>query len=130
MTQLLDPTSATTATAGTIYFDGACGMCTAGAQRMQRVLAKRGFALVSLQEPGVAEMLGLSPDEVPDEMKLRTPNGTILGGVDAVLYISRRVWWLMPLWLVSFVPRAKWTLQAMYRRIAQNRDRIGGACRI
>lgn len=130
MTQLTTPTSATHALAGTIYFDGACGMCTAGAQRMQRIVGKRGFALVPLQEPGVAEMLGLAPGEVPDEMKLRTQDGAILGGVDALLYISRRVWWMLPLWVISFVPGATWLLRAVYRRIAQNRYRMSGTCRI
>ena len=87
----------------TISFDETCGVCSAGVRRTQRLLQSRGFIYEPLQSPGVAEMFGFAPGEVPDEMKLRTTRGELLGGIDAILYICQRIWWAWPIWLISKV---------------------------
>jgi len=107
----------------TIFFDGACGMCSTSAKRLQRIVAPRGFALQAFQADP-------SFQEVPDEMKLRTRDGTIFGGADAIVYVARRIWWAWPLWAVSLVPGMMRVLRFVYRIVAKNRYRISGACRI
>ena len=114
----------------TIYFDASCGMCSASARRLKRLVSPHGFALAPLQDPHVSEILGLKPREIPDEMKLRTRDGAILGGVDAIVYICRRIWWAWPVWAVSNVPGVMPILRRMYRMLATNRHRITFVCRI
>ncbi len=115
---------------GTIYFDGSCGLCTASVRRFQRIVIPRGFAFVPLQDPGVAELLGLSPGEIPDEIKLRTRDRDILSGADALVYVAGKIWWAWPVWAISFLPGAMWVMRGLYRRLASNRRRISGACRL
>lgn len=112
----------------TIFYDASCGLCSAGERRFGRLVERRGFELVPLQEPWVAELLGLARGQVPDEMKLRTHEGQILGGVGAFIYISRFIWWATPLALLARVPGVLPVLRWMYRRLASNRYRISGRC--
>jgi predicted DCC family thiol-disulfide oxidoreductase YuxK len=119
----------TLASFDTIYYDASCGVCSAGVRRSKRLLEKRGFVFEPLQGEGVAQMLGLLDGEIPDEMKLRTRGGQILGGADALLCIARRIWWAWPAWLVLRVPGAMPVFRAGYRLFARNRRRISGACR-
>jgi len=101
-----------------IYFDGSCGMCTASAKRFERIVSSRGFRFEPFEGPA------------PDEMKLRTRDGQMLGGADALIYIAQRVWWAWPVWAISFVPGAMWMMRRVYSCIARNRYRISGSCRI
>ena len=55
-----DPEGSGFAHNGTIYFDASCGMCSASARRLRRFVSPRGFALVPLQDPGAAQILGLA----------------------------------------------------------------------
>lgn len=102
----------------TIYFDGSCGMCSASAKRFERIVGSRGFKFAPFE------------GEAPDEMKLRTRDGRMLGGADALIYIARRIWWAWPVWVISLVPGARWLMRRLYSRVARNRHRISGACRI
>jgi membrane bound O-acyltransferase family protein/DCC1-like thiol-disulfide oxidoreductase len=81
-----------------------------------------------LQGEGVAEMLGISVGEIPDEMKLRTREGRILGGADAAVYIARRIWWAWPIWLMSRIPGGMPMMRRGYRFVARRRHRISRAC--
>jgi predicted DCC family thiol-disulfide oxidoreductase YuxK len=113
---------------GAIFYDASCGLCSAGERRLHRIVERRGFDLVPLQDPRAIELLHLAPGEVPPEMKLRTPDGTVLGGADAFVHISRYVWWAWPLYAIARVPGVRPILRALYGRIARNRYRISAAC--
>jgi predicted DCC family thiol-disulfide oxidoreductase YuxK len=117
-------------TSPVIFYDASCGLCTAGTRRWGPMLSRRGIGLRPLQDPEVVERLGLQPGEVPDEMKLQTPQGQILGGADALLYVARRVWWAFPIYLLSFIPGMRWLMHWGYRRLASNRHRISRACKL
>ena len=114
----------------TIYFDASCGMCSASARRFHRIVHSYGFSFVPLQDTGVSELLGLHPGEIPDEMKLRTRKGATLGGIDAIMYVCRRIWWAWPIWAIAMIPGVMPVLRRLYRLLATNRHRISGACRI
>ena len=107
----------------TIYFDGTCGMCTGTAKRLHRIVSPRGFALEPFQN-------STEFSEVPEEMKLRTRDGRLLGGGDAIVYVCRHIWWAWPMWVMSFIPGMMPLLRWCYRKLARNRYRISGACRI
>lgn len=57
----------------------------------------------------------------PDEMKVVTAAGDVLGGADAVVHLARQIWWAWPLWLVSYVPGMVPVLRWGYRQVAQRR---------
>lgn len=77
--------------------------------------------MVPLQSEQARSTLGLAPGNVPDEMKVETRQGKILGGVDGILHIARRIWWAWPLWLLGQVPGIHSILVWRYRRIAATR---------
>jgi predicted DCC family thiol-disulfide oxidoreductase YuxK len=117
-------------TAGWIFFDADCRFCVAGRRRWGRVLERRGFAWLPLQSPGAAARLGVPEARLLDELRVLTADGRPLGGLDAVLALMRRVWWLLPLaWLFGH-PALRPLAAAAYRRLARHRHCLGGHCRI
>lgn len=113
-----------------VLFDGDCRLCTATACRFERALAQRSFKLLPLQTPWVRERLGLPQEHLLAEMRVLFADGKFLGGADAVVYLSRRIWWLWPLWAVSRVPGAMPLLHRGYRWFAANRYCISGKCEV
>jgi predicted DCC family thiol-disulfide oxidoreductase YuxK len=98
--------------------------------RFKNLLNRRGFEIVPLQTDFARARLNLSPDKLPDEMKLLTETGQIFGGADAVLQIARRIWWAWPLLALAQIPGAVIFARFVYRRIAANRHCLNGICRI
>jgi predicted DCC family thiol-disulfide oxidoreductase YuxK len=115
---------------GYVLYDGECRLCIGMAQRYERTLARRGFQMVPLQTPWVAERLGLADGEIPNEMRVLLSDNAMLGGADAVVYLAGRIWWAWPLWLFGQIPGARWLLRAGYRWIAARRHCFGGACEL
>lgn len=115
---------------GTIYYDATCGLCTTAHTRFGRALQRAGFTQTPLQDESARRTLGLKEGEVPPEMKVRLADGTVLGGVNALLAVSRYVWWSWPLWLIGRVPGVAWLLRFPYRLVARNRYRISQVCRL
>ena len=112
----------------TIYYDSHCGLCSAGRRRLERIMLRRGWKVVAMDDPGVPELLGLEPGETPGENKVRTTDGRILGGVDAYGYIWRHVWWAVPLSWLTRVPGIRQVVILIYRTIAKHRNRISATC--
>jgi len=117
---ITDTTDNTATTAGTIFYDAECSFCIAWANRVTPSFARRGFRLSPLQTS--EHSLGLA------EMAVQFSDGRQLGGADAVVALSRYVWWLKPFWLLGKTPGALPILRAAYRRIAANRGCTAGAC--
>jgi predicted DCC family thiol-disulfide oxidoreductase YuxK len=128
MTQTIEPITKTH-TAGTIYFDASCGLCSSATQRLRKLVGHR-FAFVPLQAAGVTKILNPPDGAVFDEIKLQKLDGRILGGVDALLEIIRHIWWLYPLWLLCRIPGTRILLRPVYQVIARNRHRISRVCRL
>lgn len=117
-------------TVHTIYFDAACGLCSAGERRFSRMLERRGFRVVALQDPEAVALFGPAPLESTGEVKLRTADGRTLGGAEAVVEISRSIWWAWPIYAIAKVPGAMHVLRALYRFVARNRMRVSRACKL
>lgn len=113
---------------GQIFYDASCGLCTEGYRRFGSMTERRGYKWVPLQEPRVRHLLGLEDGEMPDEMKLLTTGGRMLGGVDAILHIAKSIWWASPAWMFSKLPGVRPVLRVLYRKLAKNRHRVSGAC--
>lgn len=118
------------ARAGWVFFDAACPFCVATARWLARVIEPRGFALAPLQDPRVAALLNLPPEQLLSELKLLTPEGRQFGGADALLRLCREVWWAWPLYALGWVPGVKPLARAAYRSFAARRACAGGPSRI
>jgi predicted DCC family thiol-disulfide oxidoreductase YuxK len=115
---------------GWVCYDAGCPLCRHAAGRFEAPLARRHFQLVPLQTGWVQARLGLKPAVPLDEMKLIAADGTIFDGADAVVQITRQIWWLWPLFAFAQIPGAMIFFRVIYRRIAANRNCVGGACRL
>src|SRR6266850_6058238 len=109
---------------GWVLYDGDCPLCVGWARRAERILLKRGFGLGPLQSPWVKEHLNVEEGERFSEMRLLLTDGRAPGGADALVEISRRIWWAQPFVWLSKVPGALPVLRSAYRWVADRR-----ACR-
>ena len=113
-----------------VFYDAECGFCTTWANRLRTVLARRHIGLAPLQDEAVRPRLGLPPGTPLTEMKVLTPDGRILGGIDAALYVLHFIWWAFPLSVLGRIPPLHRLLDRFYRRFAARRHCPGGRCRI
>ena len=111
-----------------VFYDCDCHICSASARRWSPVWARHGFVATPLQSHEARERLGLAVGELPDEMKVETRSGGILGGIDGMLYVYRHIWWAWPAWLIGHLPGIHAFLVWRYRRFAAQRICGDGAC--
>jgi predicted DCC family thiol-disulfide oxidoreductase YuxK len=116
--------------AGLMFYDAECGFCVAGRRRWGQVFERRGFIWLPLQTPGTTERLGITDQQLRAEMWLQIADGRAFSGIDAWSALMRRVWWMWPLGFVLALPGFNAAGRALYRWIAKNRHRLGGACSI
>lgn len=124
------PNRASEAECGWVFYDGECSLCLATVARFGPLLRRHRFELAPLQTPWVQKRLGLKPGEPLTEMKLLAPGGQVFGGAEAILQITKKIWWAWPLFALAQIPGMKHLLHAIYRRIAANRTCIGNACKL
>ncbi len=62
------------------------------------------MALAPLQDPRVAELLGLSHADLMKEMQFLLSDGSRFSGADAAVELAREIWWAEPLVWVSKIP--------------------------
>jgi predicted DCC family thiol-disulfide oxidoreductase YuxK len=115
---------------GWVFYDGECPLCLNTAARFAALLGRHGLQLATLQTPWVQRRLGLKPGEPLAEMKLLTIDGRVFGGADALLQIARQIWWAWLLFALMQIPGAKPMLRLVYRKVAANRQCLGGRCNI
>jgi predicted DCC family thiol-disulfide oxidoreductase YuxK len=115
---------------GWVLYDADCRFCIALAKRFRVLLAARHFELLPLQTPWVRQKLDLANHELLSEMRLLKPDGTMLGGVDALLEISRPFPLAWPIRQLAQIAAIKNVFQGIYRWIARHRHCVSGACEI
>jgi predicted DCC family thiol-disulfide oxidoreductase YuxK len=113
---------------GWILFDRHCGVCTSLVRRFRRTFEKRGFGFAALQDPRVAALLALPPEDLLREMRVVTSDGEIRGGAEAIMYLARQVWWAWPLFAAAQLPGVARILDAGYRWFADHRPCSSGTC--
>jgi predicted DCC family thiol-disulfide oxidoreductase YuxK len=106
---------------GWILYDGACQSCTASARRFDRIFRHRGFLFLPLQTEWVRQQLGLEAGAPLEEMHVLTNEGQDIAGVDAILFLARRVWWTWPVVAFAQLPGMHKLLDRGYRWIAAHR---------
>jgi len=126
MNALLSDASAANATRrrGWVFYDADCAFCTSLARWLEPTLVRRGFHCAALQERWVGIVLGLPREELLRELRVRTANGEVFGGADALLHLARHIWWAWPLYALGRIPSPRDLLRAGYRWFAARRHRV------
>jgi predicted DCC family thiol-disulfide oxidoreductase YuxK len=115
---------------GWVLYDGDCPLCVRIARALAEPLRRRGFETAPLQAPWVTSSLGLRPEELLDELRVVTPEGQVIGGGDAVIYLSRLVPMGWPLYLLARLPGVRPVVDRGYRFLADRRHCLDGVCRL
>ena len=113
-----------------VFYDGECPFCVRQAARFNRLLRKRDIELLPLQSAYARDLLRLTDAELLNEMRLLTSDNRLLGGADAVIELTRRIWWAWPFFLMAQIPGAKVLLRKGYKWFAERRHCFSGTCLI
>ena len=113
---------------GWLFFDAECKFCTRIARWLAPIMERRGMALAPLQDPRVAELLGLPRDDLMKEMQFLLSDGSRYGGADAAVELAREIWWAAPLMWISKIPGMMEILRKGYRWIAARRKCAAAEC--
>ena len=113
---------------GWVFYDGVCPVCLGIIARLGGLFRRRGFQFVPLQESWVAPVLGVTPEELRREMKLRRRDGVIIGGAAAWRELGASVIWMRPLVMVAGWPGFRSLADGVYRWVARNRYCLAGVC--
>lgn len=113
---------------GWLFFDAECEFCTRIARRLAPVLERRALALAPLQDPRVATLLGLPPEELLFELKFLASDGGQYGGADAAVAVAREIWGTQPVVWLAKIPFVMKAMRTAYRWIAERRHCAAMSC--
>lgn len=113
---------------GIVCYDGECSLCLGLIGRWGHRMRRAGFRLAPLQLPAIQRRLGIT--HVPDEMKLITATGEVIGGADAVVAIAEGLGLSHDLALGARSPLVGPLLRQLYAVVAKHRSCVDGACQI
>jgi predicted DCC family thiol-disulfide oxidoreductase YuxK len=112
---------------GTLFFDGACGMCTRSRNFLVKMNRTGDMWTEPLQRAGTAERLGISAERLMESVWWLDSSGDVYGGAEAAnAAVSAALGTAVPL-LVYRVPGMRSLQNAIYRWIAGHRPRFPGA---
>jgi len=117
-------------TIGHILYDDTCGFCRGWVPKWSGMLKKRGIGTMPLQSPVVRQWQDLPMAELMTDIFLILEDGRAIRGANVYRYVMRRVWWLLPVYVLSVIPGLRWIFDRAYRTFADNRHRISKACRL
>jgi predicted DCC family thiol-disulfide oxidoreductase YuxK len=113
---------------GWLFFDAECSFCTGIASWLAGPMRRHGMAIAPLQDPRVAELLGLSPEELLRSIRFVLSDGSQYVGATAVLAVARKIWWARPLVWLAKVPGMMSAMQAGYQWVALHRKCHAADC--
>ena len=113
---------------GWVLYDDSCGFCRRWVPFWRGTLERRGYSIAPLQSEWVREKLGLSDEELVEDLRLLSPNGRVTRGADVYREVLRRIWWAWPLYLLSVTPGPRSLFDGGYLAFARNRHRISRTC--
>jgi len=105
-----------------VLYDADCPICTRFALRYEKLLDRRAFAILPLQDPWIRERFkNLDDATYLAEMRLLFTNGKKFGGADALIELARHYWWAWPLFALGHVSPFRALMRAGYRWVARRR---------
>jgi predicted DCC family thiol-disulfide oxidoreductase YuxK len=112
--------------AGTLFFDGACGMCTRSRDLLLRMDRTGNFRTEALQSPGTAERLGIAPTSLLESVRWLDSSGAVYSGAEAAnAAFSAAIGTRIPL-AIYRIPGIRSIEEAIYLWVAANRYRFPG----
>ena len=115
---------------GWVLYDDSCGFCRRWIPYWDTTLLKRGLAIAPLQSDWVKVKLQLSDNDLLHDLRLLLVNGDQVVGADVYRYVMRRIWWALPLYILSVAPIFRRIFDWSYRMFATHRYFISKACRL
>jgi predicted DCC family thiol-disulfide oxidoreductase YuxK len=111
---------------GTLYFDGVCGMCTRAVNQLAALDRTGDLRIRPFQEPGVAELLGVTPTRMRKSTWWLDSSGAVYSGAEAMnAALSAALGTRLPL-LVYRTPGVGAVQRLVYRWVASHRYRFPG----
>ena len=112
--------------AGTLFFDGKCGMCTRSRNFLLRLDRTGDVQTEPLQGDGIAERLGIPPSRLMESVWWLDSSGDVYAGAEAAnAAVSVALGTRMPL-LIYRIPGIRALEEAVYRWVADHRYRFPG----
>jgi predicted DCC family thiol-disulfide oxidoreductase YuxK len=112
--------------AGTLYFDGNCGMCTRAVYFVQRLDRTGGLRTRPLQSADAPERLGVPPARILEAAKWLDDSGAVYTGAEAMnAAVAAAVGRALPLRFYR-VPGIRALQNGIYRYVAGHRYRFPG----
>lgn len=108
----------------TLVFDGNCGFCTRTLGWLRLADRRRIIVTVPLQRPGIAESLGLTPQQCAEAVQWRGADGRHAEGAEAIAAawaVARDTDWPLRVYR-----RTAGAQRALYGLVARNRHRLPG----
>ena len=112
----------------TVFYDANCRLCAASRRRLERLRPRARLTFVDVRDdaamrdfPMVDRAAGLR------QMFVLDPAGRLAGGYDAFLSLAPTIPLLRPLRHVLRLPPVRAVGSRVYRWVARNRYRLGGA---
>ncbi|MFZ0905280.1 MAG: DUF393 domain-containing protein [Mycobacterium sp.] len=115
-----------TKAAGTLFFDGACGMCTRSRDLLLKIDRTGNLQTEALQSPGTAQRLGIAPTSLLESVRWLDASGAVYSGAEAAnAAVSAAIGTRIPL-AIYRIPGIRFIEEAIYRWVAANRYRFPG----
>ncbi len=112
--------------AGTLYFDGRCGMCTRSRNLLEQLNRTGQLRTEPLQLPGTAARLGVDEDELMRSIWWLDSSGEIVRGAAAAnAALAAATGFRLPV-LIYRLPGMARLQEAVYRWVAEHRHRFPG----
>ncbi len=112
---------------GTLFFDGACGVCTRAVYFLVRHDRTGNLRTETFQAPGAAHRLGIDQSRLFDMSWWLDESGELYGGAEAVnAALSVALGTRLPLFFYR-IPGIRFIQNAVYRWVASYRYRFRGA---
>ena len=113
-------------TTGTLFFDGACGMCTRSRDLLLKMDRTGNLHTEPLQSPGAAERLGIAPASLLESVRWLDSSGAVYSGAEAAnAAFSAAVGTRITL-AIYRIPGIRFLEDALYRYVAAHRYKFPG----
>lgn len=112
--------------AGTLYFDGNCGMCTRAVYFILKLNRTGDLRTATLQSDGAPERLGVPSSRILESSRWLDDSGAVYDGAEAInAAVSAALGTRLPLRLYR-IPGIRALEDAIYRYVAGHRYRFPG----
>jgi predicted DCC family thiol-disulfide oxidoreductase YuxK len=111
---------------GTLFFDGACGMCTRSRDLLLKMDRTGKLRTATLQSPGAAQRLAIAPTSLLESVRWLDSSGTVYSGAEAAnAALSAAIGTRIPL-VIYRIPGIRFIEDVVYRWVVAHRYRFPG----